>query len=170
MVAGVLVDESFVLGGAEVTEGAVGPAGVVPAFDPVEDSSTQAGDGRPGLAVDELSFDGGKKTLSYCIVPAFPFAAERQDYPVFLGEVAKIMAGVLGNRGRSGKSPLSVAGVTRTPSTRRPRRARYACGRPAPSPLAGGWPGRSPWPFCGISAVMYKTGPRRAALPRSVTT
>jgi hypothetical protein len=111
VVAGVLVDESFAPGGAEVAERTVQPAGVIPALYPVEHGPVQAGDGRPGPAVDELPFDGGKEALSYRVVPAFPFAAERQDYPVFFSQVAEIVAGVLtaavGFKAEFGLTPIN---------------------------------------------------------------
>jgi hypothetical protein len=56
-----LVDAGFVLGRAEVAERGVQAAGVVPAFDPVEDRPTQASDGGPGATVDQFPLDGREK-------------------------------------------------------------------------------------------------------------
>ena len=89
------MDEGFVAGRAEIAEAAVEAAGVVPAFDPVEDGPVEAGDGRPGATVDEFSFDGGEEALGDGVVPACSFASQRQGTAVIGGELAEVPAGVL---------------------------------------------------------------------------
>ena len=61
----------FVAGGAEVAEGAVEAAGVVPAFDVVEDGAAEPGAGGPRAGVDQLAFDGREERLGHGVVPAF---------------------------------------------------------------------------------------------------
>src|SRR5438067_3705224 len=71
------------------------PAGVVPAFDVVEDSPVQACAGGPGAAVDELALDGGEEALSNGVIPAFSFSGYRQDDAVRAGQGGEVPAGVL---------------------------------------------------------------------------
>ena len=55
-----LLDAGFVLGGAEVAEGGMKPSRVVPAFDVLEDGTSEPCSRRPGPGVDELALEGGE--------------------------------------------------------------------------------------------------------------
>ena len=64
-------------------------AGVVPAFNPVEDGSAQSGDGGPGPTVDELAFDGGEEALGHGVVPAGPLPSQGEGHAVVDRQLAK---------------------------------------------------------------------------------
>jgi hypothetical protein len=59
------VVDSFVLGGAQVAERRVQPAGVVPALDVLEDSASKSDPCGPRTRVDELAFDSGEKRFGH---------------------------------------------------------------------------------------------------------
>jgi hypothetical protein len=66
----------FECGGAEVAEGRVSAAGVVPTFDVLEYRLAGGGVGRPGLPVQQFGFDGGEERFGDGVVPALPASAD----------------------------------------------------------------------------------------------
>ncbi len=92
---------SFVGTGAEVAEAGVQPAGVVPAFDVLEDRRMRGGPRRPAAPVDQFCFDGREKRLGDSVVPALSLASHRQTDAVVVGEITGLGGGVLLGQPRS---------------------------------------------------------------------
>ncbi len=83
------------LGRAQVAEGAVQAAGVVPALDVVEDGPAKFGDAAPGPGGDQLSFDGGEEGFRDGVVVGTTGQPQRQPDAICPGQSGKVLACVL---------------------------------------------------------------------------
>src|SRR4051794_29079990 len=83
------------LGWGAVAEAGVQPAGVVPAFDPLEDGPVESGAGGPRPGVDEFAFDGREERLGHRVVPTLPATADREDHAVVPSEGRVVPARIL---------------------------------------------------------------------------
>ena len=72
---------AFVVVGAEVTQGGVPAAWVVPAFDELEDRHARLGLGTERTPVDELALQRGEKALGHGVVKAVPGRPGRGKHP-----------------------------------------------------------------------------------------
>jgi hypothetical protein len=96
-----VVKSCFVLVRADVAEGRVQPAGVVPALDVVEDGAVESCSGWPGPIVDEFALDGGEEGFGHGVIPALALPAYRQHDAVDPGHLGEVSARVLGGLNRS---------------------------------------------------------------------
>jgi hypothetical protein len=72
----------FELDRRQVVEGAVESLAVVEHLDEFEDGPPDLSTSRPGLAVDQLGFQGGEPALTDGIIPALPFSRKALAAPV----------------------------------------------------------------------------------------
>ena len=80
---------AFVVVGAEVTQGGVPAAWVVPAFDELEDRHARLGLGTERTPVDELALQRGEKALGHGVVKAVPGRPGRGKHPHLPAPFAK---------------------------------------------------------------------------------
>ena len=95
---------SFVLGGTEVAERRVQPAGVVPALDVLEDGASKSGSRSPCSRVDELSLNGGEERSATALSQRSSLRPTESTTPLARAKAAK---SPLVSRATVAKSPLA---------------------------------------------------------------
>ena len=85
----------LVLNGAQHAQGRTEPLAVVEDLDELEDGLAGPGQRGPGVAVDQLVFQGREPALADGVVPALGRPGEALDDVVCLEELGEIVRGVL---------------------------------------------------------------------------